>query len=80
MNTTSFRKDLHFVLQKNHVTQKELERLTGVKQATISRFLKGKRDISLSLALRLWPFVYGNFPQSPAAPTSTPGAADDGRQ
>lgn len=79
MDTATFRKDLKFVLQRSHVTQKELEQITGVKQATISRFLKGKRDISLSLALKLWPFVYGGFPQSPAAPTSTPGQADDDR-
>lgn len=60
MNTENFRKDLRMAMEAQSVTQSELSRMSGVEQYNISKFLNGDRDILLSNAMKLWPFVYGD--------------------
>ena len=77
MNTEIFRNDLRKILETSGMSQSDLSRLSGVKQYNISKFLKGEREILLSTALRLWPFVYGH--SITTTPTTPPaGAPEEG--
>ena len=76
MNIKTFREDLRRAISASGISQSELARLSGVDQCNISKFLnqpKGRkeRDMRLSVALRLWPFVYGDA-LTPAAPATSP--------
>lgn len=55
----TFLDDLKKAMDESSISQSELSRMSGVKQYNISKFLSGDRDILLSNALKLWPFVYG---------------------
>lgn len=63
MNTEKFRNDILEKL-KGGMSQGQLVKLSGVPQSTLSSFLTSKgRGITLELASKLWPFVYGEpFP------------------
>ena len=80
MNTEIFRNDLRKILETSGMSQSDLSRLSGVKQYNISKFLKGEREILLSTALRLWPFVYGHSitatPTTPPEPERGEGGGD----
>ena len=80
MNIKTFREDLRRAISASGISQSELARLSGVDQCNISKFLnqpKGRkdRDMRLSVALRLWPFVYGDA-LTPAAPATQRGGED----
>ncbi len=60
MNVHTFRNDLRVALASSGMSQSELSRRSGVEQYNISKFLNGEREMLLSNALRLWPFVYGD--------------------
>jgi len=82
MNIKTFREDLRRAISASGISQSELARLSGVDQCNISKFLnppKGRkeRDMRLSVALRLWPFVYGDA-LTPAAPATSPEASQVG--
>ena len=84
MNIETFREDLRQAIAKNGLSQCELARVSGVGQYNISRFLNPperngriERDMKLSVAMKLWPFVYGcDFtPKAPATPRGGEDAA-----
>lgn len=69
MNTELFRIHLREKMQLTQSNQIEVEELTGVSQASISRFLSGSKINSDNL-FKLWEFVYdGQFPIAPSTPT-----------
>lgn len=74
MNTENFRKDLRMAMEAQSVTQSELSRMSGVEQYNISKFLNGDRDILLSNAMKLWPFVYGDKQPQQSPYTEAPHA------
>ena len=76
MNIENFRNDLKRALSASGISQCELASMAGVRQGTLSKFLNGNRDrdMKLSVAMRLWPFVYGcDF--TPAQPATSPAPA-----
>lgn len=82
MNIKTFREDLRRAISASGISQCELARLSGVDQCNISKFLNppqknGDRDMKLSVALRLWPFIYGDA-LTPAAPATTPSSEEVG--
>lgn len=82
MDIKTFREDLRRAISASGISQCELARLSGVDQCNISKFLnppqkKGDRDMKLSVALRLWPFIYGDA-LTPAAPATSPEASQLG--
>lgn len=48
---------LRQAIQDSGMSQNELARLTGVEQASISRFTRGERDLSLGSVDRLLPIL-----------------------
>ncbi|WP_143339558.1 helix-turn-helix domain-containing protein [Desulfovibrio legallii] len=76
MNIETFRTDLQRAIREKGLSQSELARLAGIRQGTLSKFLTAEngRDMNLSTALRLWPFVYG-APPIPATPATSPASA-----
>lgn len=82
MNIKTFREDLRRAISASGISQCELARLSGVDQCNISKFLnppkeRKERDMKLSVALRLWPFVYGDA-LTPTAPATAPSASEVG--
>jgi len=61
-------------LTSSGMSQSELSRRSGVEQYNISKFLNGEREMLLSNALRLWPFIYGD--DGDAGPRPTPPEPD----
>lgn len=69
MNTPDFKNDLKKALVMSGMSQSRLASVCGLSQGTISKILHGKKEIWLSTAILLWPYVYGiPFPR-PSAPT-----------
>lgn len=56
----TFRQDLLLAMKRTKSGQLDIERQYGVSQGTISNFLRGRRGLSASALVRLWPFVYGH--------------------
>lgn len=78
MNIENFRNDLKEALSASGISQCELASMAGVRQGTLSKFLNGNRDrdMKLSVAMRLWPFVYGrDFTTAPPATSPAPVSA-----
>lgn len=71
MNTLDFKNDLKKALISSGISQSHLASVCGLSQGTISKIIHGKKEIWLSTAISLWPYVYGiPFPQiaSPSTP------------
>jgi predicted transcriptional regulator len=69
----TFYDDLKRYLSETGISQSELARRSGVSQHNLSKFLKGGRDMRISTASKLFPFVYGTSPPVPSPqPTITP--------
>jgi len=51
-------RDLKTLLEREGLTQKEFEEITGISQSIVSKVLNGK-GIRLSTFLKFWPYVYG---------------------
>lgn len=43
----TFAQQLNEAMQEQHMTQYRLSQLTGIPQATLSRYLSGKREIGI---------------------------------
>ncbi|WP_305734303.1 helix-turn-helix transcriptional regulator [uncultured Bilophila sp.] len=72
MNTLDFKNDLKKALVLSGMSQSRLAMVCGLSQGTISKILRGKKEIWLSTAILLWPYAYGiPFPRpaSPSTPT-----------
>ena len=59
MNAKKFRNDVKKFLQAGN-KQCDLVRLSGVPQSTLASFINNDvRGISLNVAAKLWPIIYG---------------------
>lgn len=67
----AFRRDLKLAMERAGYIQQDITREFGVSQGTISNLLSGRRGISGTSLLKLWPFVYPSAP-----PCSSSGAED----
>lgn len=69
----AFRRDLKLAMERTGYVQQDITREFGVSQGTISNLLSGRRGISGTSLLKLWPFVYP--PESPCPPLRPDPAA-----
>lgn len=65
------RSELISLMSSSSLRQREIEKKTGVSQATISNFLSGKRNLNGECALRIKYFLESVAP-APSTPEATP--------
>lgn len=79
----TFRNDLAARMLEENLSQQKISRLSGLDQASLSRFLRGETGISGKNVFALWPFVYGDLPTprcSASASSPNPSTGGGSRQ
>ena len=65
MNEFNFPETVRAYLKRTKTTQRELARVSGVHEVTLSKILTGDTEASGATIKRLWPIIHAPTPTNP---------------